>query len=355
ICGSAPKLMTMSAPAPVLAITASCGRRSSQLTKSTFTSTPVASMNFLVLDFQNTSSGSMNLAGRSTWSDSPFSILYSGGFTFAVGTSSTAARAPMIGIDVAPSAAAPRTSESRRVIVIRWFPPLPVTCGQGPRDREYQGPNARHIPPHCAPRKVNRVKSTAGASADNALPGAGIEHMHQRWIRGDADCLARLGRHALAEGTDHRGAGELRHHLGLRAGRFDHVHYRRQSVRVELKMFWAHAVHRGLAIGTIGTARQWQFLATLGAEIAALDLAFQKIHRRRTDEAGDERVVRPVVEFQRRADLLHVAGIHHHDLIGHRHRLDLVVRDVDGGGGQPLVQFLDLGAHGYAQLRVEVG
>ena len=52
MCGSAPKPMTMSAPAPVLAITAVCGRRSSQLTKSTFTSMPVVSMNFLVLDFQ---------------------------------------------------------------------------------------------------------------------------------------------------------------------------------------------------------------------------------------------------------------------------------------------------------------
>ncbi len=60
-------------------------------------------MNFLVLEFQKTSSGSMNLAGRSTCSDAPFSILNSGGFTFAVGTSSTAARAPMIGIDALPA------------------------------------------------------------------------------------------------------------------------------------------------------------------------------------------------------------------------------------------------------------
>src|ERR1700759_753941 len=132
--------MMQSAPAPGLATTASCGRRSSQLTKSPFTSTPVASINFLVLDFQNTSSGSMNFAGRRTCSAAPFSILYSGVFTLAVGTSSTAARAPMIGIDDAPSAAAPRASDSRRVIDIRLFPPLPVNCGEDPRDREYQGP-----------------------------------------------------------------------------------------------------------------------------------------------------------------------------------------------------------------------
>src|SRR5205085_2616072 len=35
--------------------------------------------------------------------------------------------------------------------------------------------------------------------------------------------------------------------------------------------------------------------------------------------------------------------------------LDLVVGDVDGGGFQPLVQFLDLGAHRNPQLGVEVG
>jgi hypothetical protein len=35
-------------------------------------------------------------------------------------------------------------------------------------------------------------------------------------------------------------------------------------------------------------------------------------------------------------------------------RLDLVVRNVDRGGLQPLVQRLDLGAHRHPQLRVEV-
>ena len=46
--------------------------------------------------------------------------------------------------------------------------------------------------------------------------------------------------------------------------------------------------------------------------------------------------------------------MHDDDLVGHGHRLDLVVRDVDGGRAEPLVQLLDLGAHGDAQLGVEV-
>ena len=73
------------------------------------------------------------------------------------------------------------------------------------------------------------------------------------------------------------------------------------------------------------------------------------------DEAGDEQVGGTVVEFERRADLLDHAVVHHHDLVGHGHGLDLVVGDVDGGGLQALVQGLDLGAHGDAQLGIEVG
>ena len=69
---------------------------------------------------------------------------------------------------------------------------------------------------------------------------------------------------------------------------------------------------------------------------------------------GDEQVVRPVVELERRADLLDQAVVHDHDLVGHGHRLDLVVGDVDRRGLEPLVQLLDLGAHLHAQLGVEV-
>ena len=66
------------------------------------------------------------------------------------------------------------------------------------------------------------------------------------------------------------------------------------------------------------------------------------------------RLSRPVVELERRADLLDQAVMHHHDLVGHGHGLDLVVGDVDGRRLQALVQLLDLGAHLHAQLGVEV-
>ena len=62
-----------------------------------------------------------------------------------------------------------------------------------------------------------------------------------------------------------------------------------------------------------------------------------------------------VVELERRADLLDAAVVHDDDAVGHRHRLDLVVGDVDRRRLQALVQRLDLGAHRHAQLGVEVG
>ena len=75
---------------------------------------------------------------------------------------------------------------------------------------------------------------------------------------------------------------------------------------------------------------------------------------RRTDEAGDEQVRRALVEFQRRAVLLDTARIEHDDLVGHRHRLDLVMRDVDRGGPELLLQLGDFKPHLDAERGVEI-
>ncbi len=60
------------------------------------------------------------------------------------------------------------------------------------------------------------------------------------------------------------------------------------------------------------------------------------------------------VEVLRRADLAHRAVAHHHDAVGERERLVLVVGHVDRGGTQHIVDAPDLGAHLQAQLGVEV-
>ena len=87
-------------------------------------------------------------------------------------------------------------------------------------------------------------------------------------------------------------------------------------------MFRAHAdFHCGACRADMGAAGQDQ--------IAALGFHGQKIHRRAADEACNKAVHRGVVQLERAADLLHNALVQDDDLVGQRHRLDLIVGDVD--------------------------
>ncbi len=85
-----------------------------------------------------------------------------------------------------------------------------------------------------------------------------------------------------------------------------------------------------------------------------LDRRLEHVHRRAADEAADEEVDRAVVQRLRIVDLLQLALAHDGDAVAHRHRLDLVVRDVDGRDAEIRLELRDLGAHLHAQLRVEV-
>ena len=85
--------------------------------------------------------------------------------------------------------------------------------------------------------------------------------------------------------------------------------------------------------------------------VAAGDLRVEQVAD--AQEAGDERRVRPLVELGRRADLLDPALVHHGDPVGHRHRLFLVVRDVDEGDVDLGLDALQLQLHLLAQLQVE--
>ena len=81
----------------------------------------------------------------------------------------------------------------------------------------------------------------------------------------------------------------------------------------------------------------------------------EEVHRRRSDESRDEQVRRPGVQLLRRPDLLRLPGPQHDDAITQRHRLGLVVRHVNRGGAQPVLQAGDLRSHLHTQLGVEVG
>ncbi len=62
-----------------------------------------------------------------------------------------------------------------------------------------------------------------------------------------------------------------------------------------------------------------------------------------------------MIDIERMADLFDIALVHHHQPVGQRHGLHLIMGDEDGGGGKALVQLADFGAHGDTQLGVEVG
>jgi hypothetical protein len=51
-----------------------------------------------------------------------------------------------------------------------------------------------------------------------------------------------------------------------------------------------------------------------------------------------------LIQLHRRAQLLQPAGVEHGDAVPHRHRLHLVVGDVQGGGAELALQRRDLGA-----------
>ena len=88
--------------------------------------------------------------------------------------------------------------------------------------------------------------------------------------------------------------------------------------------------------------------------VAPANLRLDQVHRGRTDEAADEEVHWTLVELLRRRDLLEITLPHDGDAIAHRHRLDLVVRDVDRRDAELVLQARDLGAHVHAELRVEI-
>jgi hypothetical protein len=68
-----------------------------------------------------------------------------------------------------------------------------------------------------------------------------------------------------------------------------------------------------------------------GRAAVAPNDALDEVHRRGTDETGNKQVGEVIVYFERRTGLRNSALAHHDDLLAHRHRFDLVVRDIHRG------------------------
>src|SRR3954470_15360845 len=76
-------------------------------------------------------------------------------------------------------------------------------------------------------------------------------------------------------------------------------------------------------------------------QLAGGDIGNQ-VHRRRTEERGDESIGRIVVELMRGPDLTDPALLHDRDAIAHAHGLDLVVGDIDRRRSYPALESLQL-------------
>src|SRR5262249_12676407 len=158
-------------------------------------------------------------------------------------------------------------------------------------------------------------------------------------------------------------------HHGLHAHGLDHVDRHRKGARLAVAAGALGDVLRpqaeqelaadGIAIARRARSRHRQAdrVRQPGAQPGSVLLqpARHEVHRRRSDEAGDEARRRMVVEFLRRADLLDAPVMHHPHAVGERHGLDLVMGDIDRRGLHLLVHPLDLGAHLDAQFGVEIG
>ena len=80
-----------------------------------------------------------------------------------------------------------------------------------------------------------------------------------------------------------------------------------------------------------------------------------QVDARGANEAGHELVGRSVVKLQWRAELLDPALVEDGDAVTHRHRLHLVVGDVDHRCAKRFVQSRQLDPHVHPQRGVKVG
>ena len=91
------------------------------------------------------------------------------------------------------------------------------------------------------------------------------------------------------------------------------------------------------------------------ASVAALEPGLDEVHRWAADEMGDEEVDGVVVDELRVVELKQPAAADDGDAAPDRHRLDLVVRDIDRRHAELGLEVRDLCPHLKAQARVEVG
>jgi hypothetical protein len=102
-----------------------------------------------------------------------------------------------------------------------------------------------------------------------------------------------------------------------------------------------------------GKRQPWRPEHPLPLDLA--DLSLEEVHRRAAEEVGDESIRGTIVNVRGTSDLVDPATVDHHDSLRERHRLRLIVRDVERGDGEAAVELDQLESHTPAQPRIEVG
>jgi hypothetical protein len=83
--------------------------------------------------------------------------------------------------------------------------------------------------------------------------------------------------------------------------------------------------------------------------------ALKNVHRRRADKLGHSPVGWVAVEIDRRSDLKHSARVHHDESVSQRHRLFLVMGNVDSRNSDLALKLFQLPTHFAAKLSVQIG
>ena len=147
-------------------------------------------------------------------------------------------------------------------------------------------------------------------------------------------------------------------HVHLGAEIFDHLGPHDQAWKRRIRRLAVREV-RGTdpddqaAGGHVLSGRERELVAR-EAHGAVGDVGFDEIHGRRADERRDEQVRGTPEQGLRRVHLLQDAVTQNGDTLAERHRLDLVVRDVDRRHAETVVETRELAAHRDAQLGIEV-
>src|SRR5581483_755616 len=141
---------------------------------------------------------------------------------------------------------------------------------------------------------------------------------------------------------------------GLDAERFfERDQPRKLTVGGELDIFGTDAEQERR--GQLNAADLHAHGAVFDSNLAVLPFCREQVDARRADQLRDEGARGAVINVVRRPVLDDLALVQNGDAVRHGQRLDLVVRDIDDGLAERLLQVFELDAQRFAQLGVEVG